>query len=127
MASAVLDSSVVLAALNKEPGADKLADVILDAMISTVNLAEVVGKLVTRGSSEPMFRQLLMGFGLEVVDFNQPLAEATGAMITKTRGHGLSLGDRACLALAESVQLPVYTADRKWADVEVACEVRLIR
>lgn len=127
MASAVLDSSVVLAALNKEPGADNLKDVILDGMISAVNLAEVLSKLVIRGSSEPMFRQLLKGFGLEVVDFNQALAEATAAMIIRTRAHGLSLGDRACLALAESLKLPVYTADRKWAEIPFACEVRLIR
>ena len=50
-------------------------------------------------------------------------------MMRWTRGRkvGLSLGDRACLALAEHRRLPVITADRQWRGLDVSIEVRFLR
>lgn len=127
MASAVLDSSALLAYLNGEPGAEMVAGIIGDALVSSVNLAEVVTKLVDRTGSLDVARATLGIAELDVVDFNRSLAEQTGALVTRTRSRGLSLGDRACLALAAREGLPVVTADRAWAALALDVEVRLIR
>ena len=127
MASAVLDSSALLAYVNGETGADIVAGVIGDALVSAVNLAEVVTKLVERGGSLERARAALGVVDLDVVDFTRPLAEQAGGLVALTRSKGLSLGDRACLALATREGLPAFTADRAWASLAIGVEVRLIR
>ena len=127
MAKVVLDTSALLAFVNAERGGETVADVIADAVISTVNLAEAVTKLVDRGASLDRAREVLAMAEYEVADFDREQAEDAGALIARTRAKGLSLGDRACLALAQRERLPALTADRRWADVEVGVEVRLFR
>lgn len=127
MAKAVLDSSALLAAIDEESGAEVLAAVILDAMISAVNLAEVVTKLVARGATRDDYQAAIAAFDLETVDFSRQMAEATGELVARTHPRGLSLGDRACIALGVSVGLPVYTADKNWSGQDLGCEIRQIR
>ena len=98
-----------------------------DAVISTVNLAEVMTKLVVGGLTREAARRAFDGLGIAVVDFTRDLAEDAGELVTRTRGFGLSLGDRACLALARRDELRVLTADRAWRDVEVGVRIELIR
>src|SRR5579859_3067666 len=126
-AVAVLDTSALLALLNGEPGADRVAAVIDQALVSSVNLAELITKLVTRGVPSAAARSVLDSFQLEVSDFTRPLAEETGSMVEKTKMRGLSLGDRACLALASAASLPAYTADREWGTLNLPCRVVVIR
>jgi PIN domain nuclease of toxin-antitoxin system len=64
---------------------------------------------------------------IDVTDFDRVLAEQTGALIAKTKRSGLSLGDRACLALAAREQVPALTSNRAWSKLELGVEVRLIR
>ncbi|MBI4283501.1 MAG: type II toxin-antitoxin system VapC family toxin [Chloroflexi bacterium] len=125
MSKAVLDASAILALLHGEPGQDKVASVITDATVSAVNLAEVVGKLVERGGSEAAIRLALGKFSLPIVAFDD--AQAYRAGLLKAQGRGLSLGDRACLALAISMDLPAYTADRTWARLKTGARVVVIR
>ena len=127
MASAVLDTSALLAYLHGEPGADMVAALIGDALVSTVNVAEVVTKLVGRGGSLERAQAALGVIDLDVVDFTRGLAEQTGGLVALTRSRGLSLGDRACLALAIRENLPAITADRAWAGIAVGIEIRMIR
>ncbi len=127
MASIVLDSSVILAHLGGEPGSERAAEFFGDALISAVNLAEVVGKLAERGASLGLVRAALSRYGLQVAAFDGALAEQTGALRPQTKAFGLSLGDRACLALAQSLALPVLTADRTWKDLNLSIEVLLLR
>jgi PIN domain nuclease of toxin-antitoxin system len=127
MARAVLDTSALLAYVNGETGADEVAALIGDAIVSAVNFAEAVTKLVDKGGSLEQARAALGVADLDVVDFSRVLAELTGALVTSTRSKGLSLGDRACLALAQREKLPAVTADRAWVGVDVGVEVRLIR
>lgn len=54
-------------------------------------------------------------------------AEAAARLRPATRHAGLSLADRACLALARRLGVPAVTADRAWGDLDVGVEVRLIR
>jgi PIN domain nuclease of toxin-antitoxin system len=127
MASAVLDSSAVLAVLNGEPGVDKIAEVLTDALVSTVNYAEVVAKLVERGTSLVEAKTALQSIALTTVDFDIALAQRTGELRAETRKRGLSLGDRACLSLAQREGVAAITADRSWIGAIPGVEIRLFR
>ncbi|MGQ0484148.1 MAG: type II toxin-antitoxin system VapC family toxin [Hyphomicrobiales bacterium] len=127
MADIVLDASAILALLRNEPGSEAVAAVIAGGLVSTVNLSEVVAKLVERGSSAADAVDIVDGLPFETADFDSNLAFATGLMWMRGKKQGLSLGDRACLALAEHHRLPVVTADRNWRDLDVAIEIRILR
>ena len=123
----VLDASAILALLNAEPGAEVVEAALPGAFTSTVNLSETVAKLAERGMPEGLIRVALGEIGLQVIPFDEDLAYQTGLLRVPTRSAGLSLGDRACLALGRRLKLPVLTTDRGWASLDVGVEVRLIR
>ncbi len=95
--------------------------------MSAVNVAEVVGKLAQSGMNEDEIRVAIATLGVEVVPFDAESAIAAGMLTPDTRSSGLSLGDRACLAMARSLAMPALTSDRAWADLDIGVEVRLIR
>jgi ribonuclease VapC len=124
----VLDASALLAVLNREPGADKLtAEMLSTATSSTVNLAEVQGKLVNLGLPASDAWEATLSPIREATAFTAEHAEAAGNLITKTRPLGLSLGDRACLALGIVLGAPVYTADKSWKKLKLGVAIHLIR
>ena len=126
--SYVLDASALLASILGEPGSEVVeAATTTGSVIGAVNLAEVVTKLTDLQYSQIDITRSLNSLTFEVLDFNAELARATGSLRAPTRHLGLSLGDRACLALALSLGLPVLTADRNWANVDVGVEVVLCR
>lgn len=127
MAKIVLDSSALLAVVNDEPGCEIVAEKIGEAIMSAVNHAEVVSKLVGRLGSVETARKALGFADVEVIDFDRMLAEEAGALILQTRALGLSVGDRSCLALAAREGAPVLTADRAWSGLNIGVEIRLIR
>ena len=127
MADAVLDASALLAVLNGETGADIVVAHLDDAIISTVNYAEVISKLVERGASSEEADAALRILDVQTVDFDIALARRTGALRAPTRSRGLSLADRACLALAERESRLALTADRNWVGIVAGVDVRLIR
>ena len=124
---AVLDASAVLAVTFAEAGAEAVAPELPNAMLSAVNLSEVYGRIIRRGGDIEPIPDFLERYDIEVVPFDEELAEITAKLIPATRSHGLSLGDRACLALALQRGLPVMTADRAWRDLDLGVEIRLIR
>jgi ribonuclease VapC len=124
----VLDASAVMAVLNREVGAERLTPSILaNACCSTVNLAEVQGKLVEKGLAPDDAWDDLTAVVREVFPFSSQHARTAGSLIIKTRASGLSLGDRACLALALELNAPVYTADRSWKNLKLAVPIHVIR
>ena len=128
MSRYVLDSSALMALINHEPGAAVVTEALASrSAMSTVNLAEVVTRLTERGLTPDQIDDMLLDFDLNTVDFDPTLAMVTGMLRPLTRHAGLSLGDRACLALAQQLQLPVLTADHAWQAVSVGVEIRLIR
>ncbi|HZS94656.1 MAG TPA: type II toxin-antitoxin system VapC family toxin [Chloroflexota bacterium] len=129
MTKIVLDASALLALLAAEPGAEMVADTIPGANIGAVNLEEVVGKLALRGMPEAEIRNAVSALGLSVHPFTEQLAVESGLLRPTTDHYGLSLGDRAALALARHLGLPTYTSDSAWQDVGPAIDVtvRLIR
>jgi ribonuclease VapC len=124
----VLDASALLAVLNAEPGADKLTvELLSTAASSTVNLAEVQSKLVDRGLNPDRAWAAAMTPVAEAIPFTTEHAKAAGGLIAQTRALGLSLGDRACLALALALKAPVYTADRSWKNLKLGLHIHVIR
>ena len=125
--SIVFDSSAVLAITFGERGADRAAEALGDGILSAVNASEVVARLVERGDDDAEARETLRYLGLSIRPFDEGLAIAAGLLRRTTREHGLSLGDRACLALAHRERTPVLTADRRWAALDLGLAVKLIR
>lgn len=125
---AVLDASAVMAIINNERGADKLTPEILDAAAtSAVNLAEVHGKLLQWGFTKENAWMAANAAVHEAVPFTAEQAKTAGDLVIQTRALGLSLGDRACLALGIALRAPVYTADRSWKDLNVGVRIHVIR
>jgi len=128
MSSIVLDASALLAILNQEAGADKLTPELLNvAASSTVNLAEVQAKLVDRGVRPEDAWEATLSPIREAVNFTPEHARIAGDLVEQTRAHGLSLGDRACLALGLALKAPVYTADRSWKNLKLGVRIHVIR
>ncbi|HZQ98931.1 MAG TPA: type II toxin-antitoxin system VapC family toxin [Chloroflexota bacterium] len=122
-----MDASAVLAVLNDEPGADLLASPDDRFIVSAVNLAEVVAKLTDDGIAPDAIDEMIDQLPLEVHAFGAEMAVVTGLLRTATRRFGLSLGDRACLALARGLDLPALTTDRAWRQLDLDVAVRLLR
>jgi ribonuclease VapC len=127
MTSSVLDSSALLAELWEEPGGDLVRALPPGTLISAINFAEVVTKLIDRGVSSEDARALAESTRHHVVDADRDQAMRAGLRRETTRRSGLSLGDRFCLALAEASGSPVLTADRAWKDLDLGVEITLIR
>jgi ribonuclease VapC len=124
----VLDASALLAVLNREPGADKLTSAMLsNAASSTVNLAEVQSKLVSKGLNPDDAWEAALSPVRESVAFTAEHAKTAGSLVVETRALGLSLGDRACLALGLALKAPVYTADKSWKNLKVGVQIHIIR
>lgn len=127
MSGAVFDSSAVLAIINAERGAERAIEMLDGALLSAVNHAEVVTKLVEKGMDRDQARSTILKIGLEVIDFGIDLADRTGELRPQTRHLGLSLADRACLALAEREDLSAVTADKSWTATDLGIDIHLIR
>ena len=128
MSKAVLDASAILAILNQEPGSEKLTlDILSDALSSTVNLAEVQARLVNCGGTPEEAWEDALSVVRETVPFTEEQARIAGGLVVQTRALGLSLGDRACLALGMVLNAPVYTTDRAWKKLKVGIPIHLLR
>lgn len=127
MSEAVLDASALIAYLKSEPGGPAIATILPKSVISSVNLTEVVTKMIDEGLSPGQVKEIFTETSVATVSFDEQQAFAAGELRTSTRALGLSLGDRACLGLARLLGVPALTADRKWAELDIGVEVRLIR
>lgn len=127
MPSAVLDASVLLAHISGERGSEAVPQLADDALLSAVNLAEIFAKLLERDFSDDEADATVYRYGFEVVPFDSGLARQSGVLRPITKALGLSLGDRACLALAQREALPVLTTDRNWTKLNIGVEIKMIR
>lgn len=127
MAECVLDASAVLALLANERGAEQAQAALGSAVMSAVNWAEVLTKLGDRGVTETEQRLIRMSLDIEVRGFDERAAWRASSLRGTTRSHGLSIGDRACLALGLEEGLPVLTTDRAWSKLDIGVEVRALR
>jgi ribonuclease VapC len=122
-----LDASALLAYLQDEPGEEMVRAVLADSSISSVNWAEVVQKVLAAGIDINKVRQSLQAMGLVIELFTPEDGEMAGKLWSQTRSNGLSLGDRACLALGMRLEATVLTGDRALESLMVSVDVQLIR
>ncbi len=123
----VLDASAIIALLDDEPGADIVRSVIFNAVISTVTLAEAYSILSKRGHDGIAALSEIRFAIDQLIPFTEDQAETAGALRGPTKHAGLSLGDRACIALGISLGVDLYTADCVWATLNLPCTIKLIR
>lgn len=126
MATAVLDASAILALLRNEAGAEQVGELIADALVSTVNEAEVISKLIWRGETPERALLIAATLPYQVVGLDRQLAQRAGALWAETKPQGLSLGDRCCIALAERERLPAITTDTQWAKVTTGVDIKVL-
>lgn len=123
----VLDASALLALLHDEPGADQVQEALEGALVSAVNWAEVVQKSLGRQVDVEGMLQDFSDAGVVFEPFTPVQAELAAHLWVQTRRLGLSLADRACLALAVEHQFPVLTTDRAWSGLDLGVEIQLVR
>ena len=117
----------MLAFLLKEPGGEQIGRILTDSAVTSVNLAEVVARFTELDMPDDDIAKIVDGLDCEIVAVSREVGLLGGLLRASTRRRGLSLGDRICLAFAKIEGLPVYTADRPWADLDIGVDVRLIR
>ena len=129
MAATLLDASAILVALYEEPGFARVRDALgKGAAVSAVNAGEVAAHLRTNDWSAGQVADVFDDLSIEVVPFDREPALLSGAYRPRTRHLGLGLGDRACLATARRLRIPVLTADRVWERIELrGVEIVVIR
>ena len=125
--SVVFDSSALLAIAFEEKGAAVARDAAEDAIMSAVNVTEVITRMIDEGAGRDEALRSLEEISPAIRPFDESLALEAGFLRTATRQYGLSLGDRACLALALREGAPVVTADRAWAKLDLGIDIRVIR
>jgi len=127
MSEVVFDASALLALIQEEPGSKAVESYLGRAVVSTVNLSEVVAQLIKRGMPKKLASSVLNGMGLKVMDFDEELALQAAFLIEITHKEGLSFGDRACLALAQNLKIPAITTDRAWSKLKIPVNIKLVR
>ncbi|MBI5419505.1 MAG: type II toxin-antitoxin system VapC family toxin [Deltaproteobacteria bacterium] len=113
--------------LHEEAGGEKVEPLLAAAVISSVNWSEVVQKSIARNVWDESIRADLEALGLSILPFTREDAEGAARLWQRTRTRGLSLGDRACLALGLRLGLPVVTTDRAWRGAVPGLDVRVVR
>jgi len=130
MTACIIDTSAVLAHLQGESGGDAAFDWLAKgASISILNVQELASKLAEAGVSREDTEATITDLGVDIRPITVGLAVDAGFLRMQTKKKGLSHGDRACLALARSLNLPAVTADQVWLDLaeELEAEVVLVR
>ncbi len=123
----VWDASALLVLLQREPGWEALAARLAGSSMSAVNLSEVAARLLGAGGHPPTTREILDTLPLDIHDFSSDQAYRAAELREATKHLGLSLGDRACLALGLELDSPVLTADRAWLELDLGVEILYAR
>ena len=124
----MLDATAILAMLNEEPGPEKITlELLSHATASALSLAEVQTKLVQESGDPEESWGLALDPLPDVEPFTFEQAKIAGSLVQKTSSLGLSLGNRACLALAIVLDAPVYTTDRPWKKLNLGIPIHVIR
>lgn len=124
----LLDASAILAFLRREPDYERVTQYLGSAScyVSCANLAEVISKLQEHKLDDTMIATIIGGLPIEVLHFSAKQGQIAGFLRNRTKPYGLSLGDRACLATAQDLDLPVLTSDRVWLNLSVELGLNII-
>ena len=123
----VLDASAILCLLFEEPGMEKMLARGQGAFVSAVNLSEALSKAMDNGVPAEIRAIGIEALALNIVAFDADAAHAAAELRTATKAFGLSLGDRACLALAGRRRATVLTTDRIWSRLDIGITIEQLR
>lgn len=125
----ILDASALIALIEEEKGCEVIEELLPYAIMSSVNIAEVARFFVLQsGLVIDKVQEVIDHLVPNTIPFDNKYAYITADMVPQTKSFGLSLGDRACLALAITTGYPVYTADKIWEKLKIeSLKVHLIR
>ena len=126
MSNFAIDSSALLAMIGNEPGAEAIAAILPDCVVSTVSIAEAAAKLKEHNVSTAPLERALAESHVEIAPFSELQARLCGELRRASKSRALSLGDRAGLALSLERGLTAVTADAAWLDA-TASAVKLTR
>ena len=127
MSDVILDASAIIAVFKGEPGAERVEEVAQAARLSALTIAEIATWLTMNDVPADRAYIAMNQFRLTVEPFHHARALAAGFLAARTKHRGLSLADRACLALAVELKMPVMTGDRAWRDIDLGVEIRFFR
>ncbi len=126
--SVVLDASALLALLNEEAGHHAVEKILSKAIMSAVNVSEVITVLANIGIAQDEAERITLEMIEHIIPFDVEQACVAASLRKNTKSYGLSLGDRACLGLAKLQKLPVVTADKVWSKVHIdGVKIQVIR
>ena len=128
MNKCILDASALLALLNSEKGAEEVEKLLPNSVMSTVNVAEVIAELDKKlDISAEEGKQMIETTIDKIIPFDFSQSVEAGRLRKLTESLGLSLGDRACIALGLSTGYTIYTTDKAWAKLKLECKIILVR
>jgi ribonuclease VapC len=125
--SVVHDASSLLAVAFREPGGEMARALLRGSFISSVNWSEVAQKVRSKGGSTQQLAALFTGLGVTILPFAMTTAELAADLYPQTKHLGLSLGDRACLALGLETGREILTTDKNWTSLPLDVRVHPIR
>lgn len=127
MNKVILDASALLALLQHEPGHEEVSKYLAYSLMSTVNVSEVAAILNNVGIPESELKNMISSLIAEIIPFDKEQAFLAAEIKKETKIYGLSLGDRACLALGKINNLPILSADKVWAKLDMGIKIHIIR
>jgi ribonuclease VapC len=128
MSKVVLDASALIALIKGEKGAEEVEKLLGQIVMSTVNISEVAAILADLTMKQEDCQFAIEPFVESVIPFDTNQAYNAALLKNETKHKGLSFGDRACIALGIMMRIPIYTADKAWADLSIlGAKIILIR
>lgn len=128
MSKVIVDASALLALLRNEPGAHVVEELLGRIVMSSLNVSEVASVLLDSEMSLPECEEIIFPLISHLVPFDASQAIFAANLRKQTKQKGLSLGERACIALGLKMNLPIYTADQKWIELGLTdIDIKLIR
>jgi ribonuclease VapC len=128
MNKVILDSSALLALIKNEEGSSIVEGLLGSVVMSSVNVSEVAAILLDSEMSVEQSSEAIEPFVDYIIDFDFEYSVLCADLKKPTKHLGLSLGDRACIALGIKLKLPIYTADKIWSELNLEnLNVKLIR
>jgi ribonuclease VapC len=129
MYKAVIDASALLAFLKDESvSLHDLESLLPKSLISSVNACEVATVMLRLGIPSQTIEGVIDETVGQIIPFDKEHYLLAANLYKSTKQYGLSLGDRACLALAQQTNLPVYTSDQIWGKLKIEnVQINIIR
>lgn len=123
----LVDASAVLAVMFRERGAESVAPFLSSAIATNVVMMEILSKMAQKGMTVVEARYEVEDSGLRWRTLGPDSATLAADYLLRFRTMGISLADATCLAMGDILRVPILTADKDWAKLGLALDIRVIR